>query len=280
MRARCSEYILGHAYTLSLLRHLWRLLTMAGVDRISIDLQMVNCSLAFSQLFPLSIMDGAPVKVPCTKLILVFSQINLHQVGPWGIQWNVEELGLIGDVLMNQPVLPLRQLRRLSMELNQWGGTMAWFRPLCDQMWDGLQFLDVDLDVSANELDGFFHTLRGFVQLQRLELQLSLLLTDISTFPVFPPLPHVRRVQCSIEIGIVPPYRVHHWVSRVFGLRCTKAPTVLLLSPTPSSLLHDEPVLFHVGCAWTNDEQLAFVLNYHCFDNHEQVTIQKRKKAS
>ena len=268
------------AYTLSVLRHLWRLCAMVGVDRISMDLQMVTGSLGFSHLFPLSVMDGTPGNVHCTKLILVFSQIHLHQVGPWGVHWKVDDLGLIGDVHMEQPVLPLRQLRRLAMELNPSGGTMMWFRPLCDQMWDGLQFLDVDVDVSGVEWDAFFRTLQGFRQLQRLDLQISLLLTDIAHFPVFPSLPRIHRVQCSIEIGMVPPYLIHHWVARVFGLRCTKAPIVFLLSHSPSRLIHDEAVLFRIGYACTNDEQLAFVLNYHCFNNHERVMTQKRKKAS
>ena len=115
------------------------------------DLQMVSGSLGFSHLFPLSIVDGGtPVKMICTKLLLVFSRIHLHQVGPWGVQWNVEDLGLIGHVHTDQQlVLPLRQLRRLSMEINPCGGTMVWFRPFCDQIWDGLQFFDVDLHVSA-----------------------------------------------------------------------------------------------------------------------------------
>ena len=252
MTAPCSGYIYIHvwghdAYTLYVLRHLWRLCTIAGVDQISMDLQMVTGSLGFSHLFPLSIMDGTPARVLCTKLILVFSRIHLHQLGPWGIQWKVEDLGLIGDMHMDQSVLPLHQLRRLSMELNPCGGTMVWFRPLCDQMWDGLQFLDVDLDVSAVELDAFFRTLQGFGQLQRLDLQIYLLLTDIAHFPVFPSLPRIRRVQCSIEVGTLPAYRIHYWVTRVFGLRCTHAPIVLLLSHSPSSIIYDEPVLFHIG---------------------------------
>ena len=268
--------------TLSALRHLWRLWTTVGVDRISIDLQMVPGTLGFSHLFPLSLVDRTPAaKVVCTKLLLVFSRIHLHQVGPWGVQWNVQDLGLIGDVHTDQQlVLPLRQLRRLSMELNPWGGTMVWFRPFCDQIWDGLQFLDVDLDVSAVELDAFFQTLKGFSQLQRLCLQMTLLLTDIAHFPLFPSLPHVRRVQCSVEFGTVPVYLIHNWLSRVFGVRCTIAPIVLLLSHCPSNIVYDEPVLFRIGHAWTNDEQLAFVLNYQCFNNHERVITQTRKKPS